>query len=167
MVRARCAQPVGNAGGVSPGQLPIYVLSSNVVPTLSPNTVWPVTFSYTCLSGYFMNLAQPWFLNYMDESVGEALVVTPGRGSVADVSPSGWHVGSALVMLNRGVTKAIFQDRKGRMGQAVNAARLYYYTYASMFLDVIDTSILFGDPATRLRLPPLRAYLPLVLSGIS
>ena len=157
----------GTPAEYPPGQLPVYVLSSNVVPALDANTVWPVTFAYTCLSGYFMNLAQPWFLNYMDESVGEALVVTAGHGSVADVSPSGQHVGSALLVLNQGVTKAIFQDRNSRIGPALNAARLYYYTYATLFLDVIDTSILFGDPATRLRLPPHRVYLPLVLSAIS
>ena len=145
----------GTPAEYPPGQLPIYTLSSNVPATFNANTTWPITFAYSCWSGYFMNLSQPWYVNYMDETVGEALLVTPARGSVADVSPSGLHVGGALVVLNQGMTQAIFQDRIDRMGPAVDASKLYYWSGASGFLDVIDTSILFGDPATRLRLPPI------------
>ncbi len=145
----------GTPAEYPPGQLPIYLFSSNVVPALNANTVWPITFAYACWSGYFINLAQPWYVNYMDETVGEALVVTPGRGSVADVSPSGQHIGGSLVVLNQGMTNAIFLERNDRMGLAVDAGKQYYFAHAGSFLDVIDTSILFGDPATRLRLPPI------------
>ena len=89
------------------------------------------------------------------QTLGETLLLTPLRGSVADVSPSGQHVGSALLTLNQGVTEAIFQDRLDRFGAAVDAGKLYYWGHASSFHDVIDTSILFGDPALRLRLPPI------------
>lgn len=145
----------GTPAEYPPGQLPVYVLSSNLPATFNANTTWPITFAYSCWSGYFMNLSQPWYVDYMDETVGEALLLAPGRGSVADVSPSGLHVGGALVTLNQGVTRAIFQDRIDRMGAAVDAGKLYYWSHAYSFMDVIDTSIHFGDPATRLRLPPI------------
>ncbi len=146
----------GTAAEYPSGQLPIYVFSSNVAPTLAANTVWPITFSYTCWSGYFINLTKYWFVDNSDKSIGEAVtVMAAGRGSVADVSPSGQHVGGALVTLNHGMTQAIFQDLNDRMGPAVDAGKLYYFSHAGSFFDVIDTSVLFGDPATRLRLPPL------------
>lgn len=59
---------------------------------------------------------------------------------------------------NRGLTEAQFQRRIARVGLAVNEARFYYYGHAGSFHDVIDTMVLFGDPALRLRLPdPLLA----------
>ena len=118
-------------------------------PALAANTVWPVTMSFSCWTGYFITL----FANL--QTLGETLLLTPLRGSVADVSPSGQHVGSALLTLNQGVTEAIFQDRLDRFGAAVDAGKLYYWGHTSSFHDVIDTSILFGDPALRLRLPPI------------
>ena len=98
--------------------------------------------------------------NYDDQTLGEALLLTAKRGSVADLSPSGQHVGGALLALNQGITQAIFTDEIDRMGPAVDAGKLYYWAQAPAYPDVIDTSILFGDPATRLRLPPLRRPQP-------
>lgn len=118
-------------------------------PMMAANDVWPFTTAYTCWTGYFVNLYP-----YGDgQSLGETLLLTPQRGSVADLSPSGLHVGSALLMLNQGMTLALTRDRIRPVGDAVNRAKLYYFANAGSFHDVIDTSILFGDPALRLRMP--------------
>lgn len=120
--------------------------------SLAANDAWPVSTAYSCWSGYFINL----FGNY--QSLGETLLLTPQRGSVADLSPSGLHIGDALSVLNQGVVDAVFRQRIERAGDAVTAAQLYYFGNAGSFHDVIDTSIYFGDPALRLRLPaPLLA----------
>jgi hypothetical protein len=116
---------------------------------LSANDAWPFTTSYACWSGYFINLLG----NY--QSLGEVLLLTPLRGSVADLSPSGLHIGDALLTLNQGLTQAMFRQRIERVGQAVDEAKLYYFSHSSSFHDVIDTSVLFGDPALKLRLPPI------------
>ena len=134
--------------------LPIYVFASNTVAALNANDVWPLTFSYTCWSGYFIGFTKSWYVGYMDETVGEALVLTRTRLGGRRVAQRPAR-GGALVTLNAGMTEAIFQDRNDRMGPAVDAGKLYYFAHAGSFLDVIDTSILFGDPATRLRLPPI------------
>ncbi len=115
------------------------------VPALNANTVWPFTTAYSCLTGYFIQDLQ---------SLAEALTsLSAERGSVADFSPTGLHVGAALLTLNQGLVKAVFQDRIGRVGDAMNAGKLFYWQQASSYLDVIDTSMLFGDPALKLRLP--------------
>ena len=119
------------------------------VPTLASNNVWPFTASYTCWTGYFINL----LTTGNGQSLGEALLLTPQRGSVADLSPSGLHIGDALLIFNRGLTQAQFQQRIKRVGLAVDEAKYYYYSNTASFPDVIDTMVLFGDPATKLRLP--------------
>ena len=116
---------------------------------LAVNDAWPFTQSYTCWSGYFINLA------YGYQSLAEALLLTPQRGSVADLSPSGLHVGDALLVLNQGLTQAVVRQRIGRVGDAVDEAKLYYFGHTGSFQDVIDTMVLFGDPALKLRLPPI------------
>ena len=117
------------------------------VPNLVANDTWPVTFAYSCVSGYFVNID----LNL--QSLGETLVNAAGRGAVADFSPAGFHIMPVLEKLNRAVLKAIFQDRIGRIGPAVDAARLTYLAAGGQS-DLVDTMILFGDPALKLRLPP-------------
>ena len=116
-------------------------------PALTENSVWPVTFTYACWSGYFINLYRDW------QSLGETLVLTPGRGSVADLSPAGLHVGDSLTALNQGVIKAIYQDKIERLGPAIDAGKGYFADHSDAWHDIIDTSILFGDPALRLRRP--------------
>ncbi len=130
--------------------------------TLAPHTELPATFSYTCWSGYFINVVGSRQYNYNEQALGEALLLAPGRGSVADLSPSGLHLGAALLTLNRGVVEAITQARMARVGLAVNAGKTYFFAHSTAWHDVIDTTVLFGDPATRLRLPPARTYLPSV-----
>lgn len=127
------------------------------VHLLAPNTQIPFMVSFSCWDGYFINMEQ-----FGSESTGKTLaevhVLEPGRGSIANVSPSGQHVGSALSILDQGLTKSFFQDKKAVIGDAVDAARLFYFSNSSVFQDVIDTSILFGDPVLALRLPaPLSA----------
>jgi hypothetical protein len=117
------------------------------VPNLVANDTWPVTFAYSCVSGYFVNID----LNL--QSLGETLVNAAGRGAVADFSPAGFHIMPVLEKLNRAVLKAIFEDRIGRIGPAVDAARLTYLAAGGQS-DLVDTMILFGDPALKLRLPP-------------
>jgi hypothetical protein len=142
-------------GGKAGSQFNIYD-----PPALAANTIWPVSFTYACWTGYFISIMK---VSGVDQqTLGETLLLTPERGSVADLSPSGLHVGDSLVVLNQGIIQAIFRNRIGRLGPAVDAARLYYFSHTSSFHDVIDTSVLFGDPALRLRLPPAAMFLPLV-----
>jgi hypothetical protein len=122
------------------------------VPVLNPVQQLPFTVSYSCWAGYFIDIYTP--AGAVDEkALGEVLLLTPERGSIADFSPSGLHVGSALQKLNAGVVEALFQDRIDRVGLVVRAAKEFYLSQSGSALDLLDTQILFGDPATRLRLP--------------
>jgi hypothetical protein len=139
----------------------LSMLRNTDVPNLAANDAWPLTFAYSCVSGYFVNI------DGNLQSLGETLVNTAGRGAVADLSPAGFHILPVLEELNRTVMQAIFQDRIGRIGPAVDAARLAFLAGGGQS-DLIDTYILFGDPALKLRLPPLPAtptFFPLIETG--
>ncbi|MER2597999.1 MAG: C25 family cysteine peptidase [Caldilineales bacterium] len=129
------------------------------VPNLQANDVWPVTVNYTCINGYFVNVLS----NY--QSLAEGLVLTPQRGSVAALASSGFEIGPVLQIFNRGVTEAIFQQRIARAGEAVDAAKLFYFANSSTFMDVIDAMTYFGDPALKLRLPDSALATPVLAAS--
>ncbi len=110
----------------------------------------PMTVDYSCWTGYFINLFD---FSGDSRSLSEAFVLTPDKGSVVTVGPSGLHVGSALLELNRGLVKSVFSDKIQPVGVALDAARQYFLANSDSWLDIVDTTVLFGDPATRLRLP--------------
>ena len=127
------------------------------VAALDPNGTWPFSVHYTCRTGYFINRKAQTY-----QSLGETLLLTDKRGSVADLSPSGWHIGGALLTLNEAVTLAVFRDRIRPVGDAVDQAKLTYFANTGSFRDVIDTTILFGDPALKLRTPATPPTTPAV-----
>jgi hypothetical protein len=134
-------------------------------PTLAPTAQMPFVAHYGCWSGYFIGIQGSPLYNRNEQSLGEVMTLTPGRGAIADLSPTGLHLGSALLNLNRGLVKTIFQDGVLRVGEAVDAGKLYFYQNGSPWYDLIDTTVLFGDPAVQLRVPQLGqryVYLPMV-----
>ncbi len=126
-------------------------------PRLAVNSALPFTAHYACWSGYFINIQNSAQYGNSEQTLGERLLLTPGRGAIADFSPSGEHIGSALVVLNQGLARAIFDSRITRIGLAVDAAKLAVFASGGA-VDLIDTQILFGDPATQLQLPNPDAY---------
>ncbi len=126
------------------------VFSNFSLAAMSQTASLPMTVDYSCWTGYFINL----FDASGDlRSLSEAFVLTPGKGSVVTVGPSGLHVGSALLELNRGLVKSVFSDGIQPVGVALDAARQHFLANSDSWLDIVDTTVLFGDPATRLRLP--------------
>ena len=121
---------------------------------LEPNTQWPVVVSYACLNSYFINM-RSYNESNVWQSLGEATLQAPERGSVADFGPSGLHTTHTAKLLNEKFVEAIFQKRIDRIGAAMTASKLAYWSNSSGWHDLIDTNLVLGDPATRLRLPPI------------
>jgi hypothetical protein len=134
-------------------------------PALSENHAWPATVSLSCWSGYFIGLASSPADAYREQSLAEALILAPRRGSVVDLSPTGLHVGDPLLELDRALTEELLVRRRARFGPAVDAAKLRVFQVTPRYRDLIDTMALFGDPATRLQLPPAIYYLPVAPVG--
>ncbi len=126
------------------------VFSTFSVKSMSPTAQWPLTADYSCWTGYFINLYNA---SGDYRSLSEVMLLTANQGSAATIGPSGLHVGGALLTLNQGLVKAIFQDEVLPVGDALNAAKQHFLANSNSWHDVVDTTVLFGDPAMRLRLP--------------
>jgi hypothetical protein len=62
-------------------------------------------------------------------------------------------VGGALLVLQQGIHKMLFEERIERAGDAIDAAKYYFFENSFGYHDVIDTMVFFGDPALKLRHP--------------
>lgn len=121
---------------------------------LNPTPQLPFTTANACLTGYFVWQSPFTTSPYpYQQSLAEIMVITPGKSSVVDLSPSGLHVGNALATLQQGLHQALFQDRIARAGDATDAAKHFFFANSLSWHDLIDTMVLFGDPALKLRHP--------------
>ena len=125
----------------------VSMFNINDPATLAPSSQMPLVMHNACWTGYFVLWANNW------QSLGETMLLTPGRGAIADYSPSGLHIGAALSTLDQGMHKAMFQDRIPRAGDVINASKYYFFDNSIAYHDLIDSMLFFGDPALKLRLP--------------
>ncbi|MFM8322265.1 MAG: C25 family cysteine peptidase [Chloroflexota bacterium] len=114
----------------------------------------------TCLEGYFVGITTATF----DASaLAESYNRLPNGGAVGSFSPSGLGLASGHDYLERGLFDAIFNQYVDRLGPATTLAKLFIFGETSGHRDLIETYMLFGDPATRLHL--LRPQLTLTKSA--
>ncbi len=146
----------GHGSRVSWSGASTLTLSNFDPPQLNTNTQFPLTVDYACLTGYFVWEASSAYAAYgypYTQSLAEVMVITPDRGSIVTVSPSGYHVGSALLTFQQGMHKMLFDERIERAGDVVDATKYFFFENSVGWHDVIDTMVFFGDPALKLRYP--------------
>lgn len=116
----------------------------------------PIVLSMTCLDGYWFYPNQP--------GLAEDLARTPTSGAIATFSPTGLGVATSHDVLERGFYDSIFRQHVRRLGPATIAAKQALYA-AGSDRDLINTFVLFGDPALRLPLPSFNVYAPVAIGG--
>lgn len=109
----------------------------------------PVMLPMTCYDGYYI---YPYPLDYQVESLAEIVTGIAGRGAIASWSPTGLGIATGHDLLDRGFFDAIFGQGLGTLGAGTAAGKLNLFA-TGMNLDLLDTYLLFGDPATRLPTP--------------
>jgi hypothetical protein len=82
----------------------------------------------------------------------ETIVRLPNAGAVASWSPTGKGVATGHEDMWIAFYEAVFLQGITEIGPATNQAKQVLYNSDSLFKDLIDTYILFGDPAMALRL---------------
>ena len=107
-----------------------------------------ISLPMTCLEGYFHEA------QIGVHSFGEMNVRLAGGGAVASWSPSGLGVATGHDMLERGFFLALFHDGVQELGPATNQAKLYLLPNSppGRYRDIVDTYLVLGDPALRVRL---------------
>ncbi len=107
----------------------------------------PLIVPMTCSEGYYI---YPGSATVDRSCLAESIVRVPGQGAIASWSPAGWGLAAGHDFLNRGLFEALFFDGVDQLGPATTQAKLYLYANTGDYRDLLDTYILFGDPALQL-----------------
>ena len=108
------------------------------------NTIFPVFLPMTCLVGQYIN---PGYT-----SLSEAMVRTAGRGAVASFTPTGLGVATGHQYLYTAFFQAVV-DGETELGALTSIAKQNLHESHTVFRDLLDTYLLFGDPALRIKSP--------------
>lgn len=120
------------------------LIKNGDLPLLSNTGRYPVVLAMTCWEGYYIN---PQAQGGNFDALAEVLTKAQGKGAVASWSPTGVGVATGHDYLNRGFFNATFKSMVATIGQATIAGKLALWA-SGTYLDLIDTYLLFGDPAT-------------------
>ena len=124
------------------------LFNNNDVAGLSNGGKLPVMLPMTCLDGYYI---YP-HLTAIYNALAEVVTRAQGKGAVASWSPTGLGVATGQSYLDSGFFNAVYRDGLVILGQATTAAQLNLWA-TGYNLDLIDTYLLFGDPAMAIALP--------------
>lgn len=127
----------------------------------NPNTL-PIILSMTCYDGYYHYPID----DFKYEALAEVFTRTAAKGAVASWSPTGLGVASGHDYLNRGFYDALFKNGATTIGEATTAGKLRLWSTGSN-LDLLDTYLLFGDPALRITTVANSNHPPIISEGSS
>ena len=124
------------------------LLDEAVLNTLDNGPCLPIFLGMTCYEGFFHEPP----LGY--SSLGEAATRRPVHGSVASWSPTGFGLTTGHDYLNKGFFLALFQDGVDTVGEATTAGKQYLWDNQppDKYDDLMDTFILLGDPALKVKM---------------
>jgi len=105
----------------------------------------PVVLNMTCLTGLFTHPQV--------DSLAETLLWQAGGGAVAVLAPTSLTLAIDQTFLSRPLVEALLHDRELTLGEAVLQAKRQVPTEGAGTRDVMQTFLLFGDPALRLAHP--------------
>ena len=119
------------------------------VATMSNGGRLPFMVPMTCAEGYYIF---PPLSGTNMASLGETVTRVEGKGAIASWSPTGYGLATGHDIMNRALFAAIFFEDVTALGPATTLGKL---ALAGMGHDyLIETYLLFGDPALRLNVLP-------------
>jgi len=121
------------------------IFSQEVLPSLTMSACLPVYLPMTCYEGSFHDPRRGF------AALAEAYTRLPLYGAVASLSPTGSGLVSGHDVLERGLFLALFHQGYQTLGEAVVQAKRYLYDTTTSDRDLLNTFMIFGDPALRLK----------------
>jgi hypothetical protein len=137
------------------------LLKETDITLLTNGSKLPFIIPLTCSEGYFI-FPSPAGADY--SSIGETFVRINGKGAIASWSPTGWGSSKGHDLLDRSVYSDLFISNQTQLGYLTTHAKYYLYAKGIGYYELIETYILFGDPALRLQAVSIYPiFLPLVV----
>jgi hypothetical protein len=123
--------------------------SAGDVDTLTNSGMYPLFVGMGCLSGHFV-YPEDW--NW--PSLAEALLRAENKGAAAALMSTGLTTTEGQHILDTALVDAIFNQDLRVLGQAVSSAKQTLMANGgSLYDEVNETFLLFGDPAMALKVP--------------
>jgi len=116
----------------------------NDVASLHNGGALPVVLEMTCYTSDFSDPA--------GDTLDETLLRQPGGGAVATWGPTTLGLSVGHNVLHQEFFDAVFKENTTELGAATEEAKLALFTLGNPYLDLLNTFILFGDPAMDLNL---------------
>jgi hypothetical protein len=104
-----------------------------------------IILNFTCLTGLFTHPTE--------QSLAESLLLNPNGGAVAVLAPSSPTLPKDQTFLSDAFVQAMFQESISRLGDVTLFAWRQVPTTSKSSVDVMQTFLLFGDPALQLPTP--------------
>jgi hypothetical protein len=121
------------------------LVSQDLLPALTMSACLPVYLPMTCYEGSFHDPRRGF------SALAESYTRLPLYGAVASWSPTGSGLVSGHDVLERGLFLALFHQGYKTLGEATVQAKQYLYNTTTQDRDLIDTMMVFGDPALRIK----------------
>lgn len=140
------------------------LLTVSDLASLTNGSMLPFVMPMACAEGYFV-----WPSPAGLSSLGESIVRINGRGAIASWSPVGYGLNSGHTLLDDSVFNNLFNHNQNQLGYLTTNAKVDLYANGASYNDLIETYLLFGDPAARLQTlaPPPNAPSDLTASPFS
>ena len=110
------------------------------VGELSNGGQQPIVLVMACLEGYYINP------NASKDSLAEVTTRAVGKGAIASWSATGQGDAGGHDYLNRGFLTALLKNNAPTVGAATQAGKMELFSVGAS-PDLLDTYVLFGDPA--------------------
>lgn len=111
----------------------------------------PVVTVANCLNGLFTGSQD-------QTALAEEFQRLPDKGAIAVWAATGLDYPSGHRLLMSEFYEAVFQDYQYGLGAATTMAKVETYAYSSEWASLVNTFVLFGDPATPIGLPKEDPY---------
>jgi uncharacterized repeat protein (TIGR01451 family) len=125
------------------------LMNLNAIASLTNTQTLPFIMPMTCHEGYYV---RPSSASYNFSSFGETIVRKSGGGAIASWSPTGLGVANGHDIINKAFFQAVFYEDLITFGPATTLSKLALIGMGHD--ELIDTYILFGDPALKLNTLP-------------
>lgn len=121
------------------------LFSNDNVKDLSNLEHYPVMLNFTCLTGLFSHPEQ--------ESLAEALLWQADGGVVAMIAPTSLTLAADQSYLSKPLATAFVETPDSSLGTLLHQVRIEMTNRGEGVREVMETFLLFGDPATKLTMP--------------
>ena len=127
-----------------------HIFTGSNVDQLTNTDKLPVVTIADCLNGYFVD---------QSASMAEKFLLQEDRGALAVWASTGLGYPSAHRVMMKAFYDAIFQDDIYGLGEATTLAKVAaFYQNPFSWGELVQTFVLFGDPAQDLGIPPNYPY---------